>query len=166
LVGLVVFDADAEGWERILSSVLGAPVSGVALDDQVPPRVVARFGDLGRSIVATVQARSGREVRGDRPLTWRHLYVVTQVKAPVVVGTPGDIADHLEAWFTGGAVDGFTVLSPFLPRQFDDFAALVVPELVRRGLFRETYEAATLRGHLRLPAVPHPLARQVPAAVH
>jgi FMN-dependent oxidoreductase (nitrilotriacetate monooxygenase family) len=165
LVALLEFDLEAEGWERTLASVLGAPITGIAFDDPVPARVVARFGDLGRALVQTVYGRSGREVRADRPLTYRHLYVATQVKAPVIVGNPRDIADYIEAWFSGGAVDGFTVLSAFLPRQFDDFLELVVPELVARGLFRADYDATTLRGHLGLPRVPHPSAERIHAAV-
>jgi hypothetical protein len=34
------------------------------------------------------------------------------------------------------------------PGGLDDFITLVVPELRRRGLFRDVYEASTLRGNL------------------
>ncbi len=68
----------------------------------------------------------------------------------IVVGTPADIADHIEEWFEVGAADGFTVSFPFLPGSLDSFVELVVPELQRRGLFRTEYEGATLREHLGL----------------
>jgi FMN-dependent oxidoreductase (nitrilotriacetate monooxygenase family) len=70
------------------------------------------------------------------------------VLVPQLAGTPGDVADRLEALFAAGACDGFVVTPAHLPHGFDDFAAGVVPELQRRGLFRERYEGTTLREHL------------------
>ncbi|MGX9574545.1 LLM class flavin-dependent oxidoreductase [Mesorhizobium sp. f-mel] len=67
-----------------------------------------------------------------------------------VVGTPAQIADELEARFEGGAADGFNVMPSWFPGELDAFAALVVPELQRRGLFRTDYEGSTLRDHLGL----------------
>ncbi|MBS9722222.1 LLM class flavin-dependent oxidoreductase [Tianweitania sp. BSSL-BM11] len=69
-----------------------------------------------------------------------------------LVGTAEDIADELEAWFTGGACDGFNVMPAFFPGELDSFVALVVPELQRRGLFRRAYEGETLRDNLGLNA--------------
>lgn len=37
-----------------------------------------------------------------------------------------------------------------LPAALEDFTSLVVPELVRRGLFRKEYTGRTLREHLGL----------------
>jgi alkanesulfonate monooxygenase SsuD/methylene tetrahydromethanopterin reductase-like flavin-dependent oxidoreductase (luciferase family) len=67
-----------------------------------------------------------------------------------VVGTAAQIADELEARFEGGAADGFNVMPSYFPGELDAFAALVVPELQRRGLFRTEYEGRTLREHLGL----------------
>ncbi len=67
-----------------------------------------------------------------------------------VIGTAADIADQLEERFRAGAADGFNIMPPILPSGFDDFAAGVVPELQRRGLFRQHYEGTTLREHLGL----------------
>jgi hypothetical protein len=39
----------------------------------------------------------------------------------------------------------------YFPGAFDDFVNLVVPELQRRGLFRQDYAGPTLRDHLGLP---------------
>jgi alkanesulfonate monooxygenase SsuD/methylene tetrahydromethanopterin reductase-like flavin-dependent oxidoreductase (luciferase family) len=66
------------------------------------------------------------------------------------VGTKEDIADTLQAWFEGGAADGFNILPAWFPGAFDGFVDEVVPELQRRGLFRKHYTATTLRGHLGL----------------
>ncbi|MCM3921277.1 LLM class flavin-dependent oxidoreductase [Frankia sp. AiPs1] len=69
----------------------------------------------------------------------------------MITGTPETIADHVEEWFTGRGADGFNVGFPYLPGAADDFVDQVVPELRRRGLFRESYTETTLRGHLGLP---------------
>lgn len=67
-----------------------------------------------------------------------------------VVGTPQRIADEMQAWFDGGAVDGFLLLPPVNPIGLRDFVDLVLPELRRRGLFRDAYTGTTLRDHLGL----------------
>ena len=68
-----------------------------------------------------------------------------------IFGTPTQIADALEEWFTAGAADGFNVMPPVLPGSLEDFVDLVIPELQRRGLFRRHYEGRTLRENLGLP---------------
>ncbi len=69
----------------------------------------------------------------------------------VMAGTPEQVADLIEDWFTGGAADGFNVMPPVLPAQLDVFSAEVIPLLQRRGLFRTEYTGATLREHYGLP---------------
>lgn len=78
-----------------------------------------------------------------------------------IVGTPQDVADELEHWFTGGAADGFNIMGPILPDGISDFVTLVVPELQKRGLFRTRYEGTTLRENLGLarPANSHAAPR-------
>ncbi len=51
-----------------------------------------------------------------------------------VIGTPAQIVDSMD-----------------LPGGIEDFVALVVPELQRRGLFRSEYEGRTMRENLGLP---------------
>jgi FMN-dependent oxidoreductase (nitrilotriacetate monooxygenase family) len=65
-------------------------------------------------------------------------------------GTPEQIADLIEEWFTDGAADGFNVMPPLLPAMLDAFSAEVIPLLQRRGLFRRGYEGKTLREHYGL----------------
>lgn len=73
-------------------------------------------------------------------------------EAPTFVGTPGDVADGLEQWFTGGACDGFVIGASHVPGAYVDFVDLVVPELQRRGLYHADYKAATLRENLGFSA--------------
>jgi len=135
---------------RALAGVLGVPLTGVQLDEAVPRRVGARFSDLGKRLAAVVKARAGRTIAGERPITYRHLLAAQTIVAPIAVGSADDIATHFETWFRASAIDGFTILPPFLDEQFDAFVDLVVPELQRRGLFRDGYEGSTLREHLGL----------------
>lgn len=82
-------------------------------------------------------------------------FVQRQLRAEnTVVGTPAEVADHLQEWFEAGAADGFNVSFPALPGTLEAFVDLVVPELRRRGLFREAYHGTTLREHLGLPRPP------------
>jgi FMN-dependent oxidoreductase (nitrilotriacetate monooxygenase family) len=67
-----------------------------------------------------------------------------------VVGTPATVADFMADWFTTGACDGFNILAPYHPGGLAEFVDGVVPELQRRGLFRQDYEGRTLRDHLGL----------------
>jgi len=58
-------------------------------------------------------------------------------------------------------------MPPYLPGGLDDFIALVIPELRRRGLFRTEYEGRTLRENLGLKRPAHRtwrIAPQVQAA--
>lgn len=69
----------------------------------------------------------------------------------LAVGTPEQIVDTMEHWFRNGACDGFNVMPAWLPGSLTDFVDMVIPELQRRGLFRQEYESPTLRGNLGLP---------------
>jgi len=89
-------------------------------------------------------------------LTLRELYyrVAAARGHLLLVGTPVQIADVLERWFRAGAADGFNVMPPFFPGQFDAFAEKVVPILQERRLFRADYAGNTLRDHLGIGPPP------------
>ena len=91
------------------------------------------------------------EVRAEQ-LTLRQ--VVERLATPrgSFVGSPETVADALQAWFEGGAADGFVIFEP-LPGQLALFVEKVVPILQARGLFRAEYEGETFRDNLGL-AVP------------
>ena len=84
-----------------------------------------------------------------------------------IAGTPEQIADLIQDWFTDGAADGFNIMPPLLPAMLDVFSAEVIPLLQRRGLFRTSYEGKTLREHYGLAwpksafdeAVPRPFSQ-------
>jgi FMN-dependent oxidoreductase (nitrilotriacetate monooxygenase family) len=90
-------------------------------------------------------------------LTIRQLYlkIVGARGHCTLVGTPLQVADHLEEWFREGAADGFNIMPPLLPEGLDAFVDQVVPELQRRGLFRREYEGRTLGENLGLERPAH-----------
>ena len=106
---------------------------------------------------AVEAARSRTEVilnlvRREQP-TLRHL-LATLASARghfTFAGTPEQVADLIEDWFTNGAADGFNIMPPLLPAMLDVFSAQVIPLLQKRGLFRSSYEGKTLREHYGLP---------------
>lgn len=128
--------ADLEYW------LGGIDLAGLPLDSHLPelPETNASVGTQ-REIYLQAQ-------RDD--LTIGDLVRVIADGDGALVGTPADVADHIEEWFTTGAADGFTVSFPWLPTTLTDFADLVIPELQRRGLFRTEYEGHTLRDNLGL----------------
>jgi hypothetical protein len=83
---------------------------------------------------------------------------------PVVIGTPEKVADEIEAWIDQTDVDGLNVSFAVSPGDFEDIVDLLVPELVRRGRYKQAYQKGTLReklfgkGRARL-AAPHPAAQ-------
>ncbi|MEV7616610.1 LLM class flavin-dependent oxidoreductase [Streptomyces sp. NPDC089799] len=67
----------------------------------------------------------------------------------VFTGTPGDLADLLQAW-QGTGLTGFRLLPGVLAHDLPAITRSLVPELQRRGAFRRAYGAGTLRGLLGL----------------
>jgi alkanesulfonate monooxygenase SsuD/methylene tetrahydromethanopterin reductase-like flavin-dependent oxidoreductase (luciferase family) len=67
-------------------------------------------------------------------------------------GTPEQIADAIQDWFTHGAADGFNIMPAVLPSGLALFVDQVVPILRSRGLFRTEYvPGQTLRDRYGLP---------------
>ncbi|WP_329467246.1 LLM class flavin-dependent oxidoreductase [Streptomyces sp. NBC_01431] len=67
-------------------------------------------------------------------------------------GTPEQVADAIENWFSLGAADGFNIMPAVLPSGLGLFVDHVVPILRARGLFRTQYgPRGTLRDRYGLP---------------
>jgi FMN-dependent oxidoreductase (nitrilotriacetate monooxygenase family) len=143
----------------VLDEVVGLAVGHHELDTEVSTTDAAEFNARGRELLDTAAQRSGRIPGSDRPVRWRDVLVNHLVPYNIVVGTPFLVANYLQAWYEDGGVDGFNVLTPYLADQFERFTRGVIPELQARGLFRTSYDASTLRGHLGL-RVPENLFEQ------
>ena len=133
-----------------LSIALGCDASGFDLDKPLPAELPPTNQSLsGRERVLAMAAREGLTVGQLAQRFGAHYGGLS------MMGTPADIADQMQAWLEQRGCDGFNIMFPFLPEGLDDFVDRVVPELQRRGIFRNEYEGATLRDNLELPRVPN-----------
>ncbi|GCE12782.1 hypothetical protein KTT_26410 [Tengunoibacter tsumagoiensis] len=129
----------------LLSGLIGnVDLSAYPLDGPLPDLPET---NNNKSRLKLVQDLAGRE-----KLTIRQTYLAIAGARGhrTIWGTPEQITDQLEEWFSNDAADGFNIMPPHLPGGLDDFVELVVPELRRRGLFRTEYEGRTLRENLGL----------------
>ncbi|WP_338452970.1 LLM class flavin-dependent oxidoreductase [Niallia oryzisoli] len=78
-----------------------------------------------------------------------------------IIGTPEQIADQLQEWFDHGAADGFNIMPPVFPTGLNDFVDYVIPELQKRGLFREEYTGTTLRENLELKRPENQFSKEI-----
>jgi hypothetical protein len=66
------------------------------------------------------------------------------------IGTPTQIADKIEEHSRISGVRGYMLLPLISPGTLEDFVELVVPELIKRGLFRDTAPTGTLRSRINV----------------
>ena len=55
----------------------------------------------------------------------------------------------MEEWFKSSAADGFNIMPPILPSQFELFINNVIP-ILQEKIYKETYSEGTLRQKLGL----------------
>jgi hypothetical protein len=80
----------------------------------------------------------------------------------LLLGSAEEIAATLTETWQAGAADGFNLMFPLLPGDFDRFVDQVVPILQRNGVMRDRYPPGTLREKLGLPAVETASPRRSP----
>lgn len=132
-----------------LRQMLGIDFSGHDLDAPFPRHLIQP--DNRQAVASRFQVVLGIVDR-EKPTLRQLLHRLAGARGHFVfAGTPEQVADHIETWFTQGAADGFNIMPPWFPGGFDAFADEVVPILRRRGLFREAYTGHTLREHYGLP---------------
>ncbi|MEN4396614.1 LLM class flavin-dependent oxidoreductase [Mycolicibacterium senegalense] len=102
------------------------------------------FADLVVFLDDTIGAARARKDRLDELAGTEY-----RSDAEVFVGTAGQLADLLQVWHTAGAT-GFRLRPASLPHDLQQITDVLVPDLQHRGLFRDSYEASTLRGLLGL----------------
>lgn len=130
---------------NMLSSLSGGvDLSAFDVDGPIPEVPETNAGKSRQALLLDLARREN--------LTIRQLYLrIAGARGHwQVVGNPRQVADQLEERFEAYGADGFNIMSPTLPGGLKDFIRLVVPELRRRGLFRNEYEGATLRENLGL----------------
>ncbi|MBB3112489.1 FMN-dependent oxidoreductase (nitrilotriacetate monooxygenase family) [Paenibacillus phyllosphaerae] len=107
------------------------------------------LGDFGSNSFRSTTDRIKHRAK-EHNLTLRQVALQAATPRSVFIGTPERIADLLQQWFEEEAADGFIVGAAY-PGALDEFVDSVVPILQARGLYRDDYEADTLRGNLGIP---------------
>jgi FMN-dependent oxidoreductase (nitrilotriacetate monooxygenase family) len=129
----------------LLSELMNYDFSGLALDAPITDDLIESVSGI-RGLVQNLRQHIGDHVT----LADLAGHRATLLQGPRFVGTAPQIADQMEEWFHGGACDGFVIAATHVPGAYEDMVRLVVPELQRRGLFRDRYTGSTLRDHLGL----------------
>jgi FMN-dependent oxidoreductase (nitrilotriacetate monooxygenase family) len=128
----------------LLSELMNYDFSGLALDAPITDELIESVSGI-RGLVQNLRKHIGGDTVTLADLAG---YRATLLQGPRFVGTATAIADQMEEWFHGGACDGFVIAATHVPGAYEDVVRLVVPELQRRGLFRDRYHGSTLREHL------------------
>lgn len=121
-----------------------ALVDTVAAPRPADAPAVRVFADLVVFLDGTLDAARARRERLDELAGTQY-----RSDAEIFAGTPAQLADLLAAWHTAGA-SGFRLRPASIPHDLQQITDVLVPDLQRRGLFRQSYEASTLRGLLGL----------------
>jgi len=131
------------------SSSTGIDLAAFGLDEPI----LARKTNAIESVVKTFTGWTKRRLLEQHALGGRY---------PVLVGSPGQVADQLVDWIDATGLDGFNLTRIVTPQSYADFIDLVIPELQQRGRYKTAYAEGALRHKLfsqgpRLPA-DHPAA--------
>ncbi|MCV9962187.1 LLM class flavin-dependent oxidoreductase [Pararhizobium sp. BT-229] len=137
------------------SSSIGVDLSKYAPDEPI----VELTTNANQSALAAITKEAAK------PVTVRQIteQMVLGSRMKPVVGSPEQVADHLQVWVGEAGIDGFNLARTVAPESLRDFVDLVVPVLQERGQFKADYAAGPLRQKLfggengRLPAS-HPAA--------
>ena len=127
-----------------LSIALGVDASRFDLDGPLPDIPETNQGKTARERAISLARRENLTVR---QLAQR----IGGYASLAMVGTVNQVADEMEEWLLTEGSDGFTIQFPYHPGGLFDFVDHLVPELQRRGIFRQDYKGATLRENLGLP---------------
>ena len=106
--------------------------------------IVHIFADLVVFLDDSTQAAADRKARLDELAGAEY-----QSDALIFTGTAAELADHLEELAEAG-ITGFRLRPGAIPHDLTAITTALVPELQRRGRFRDGYTSSTLRGNLGL----------------
>ena len=130
----------------LLSELMNYDFSGLDLDSPITDELIESVSGI-RGLVQNIRQHIGGDTVTLADLAGHR---ATLLQGPRFVGTGPEVADQMEAWFTSGACDGFVIAATHSPGAYEDVVRLVVPELQRRGVFRDRYTGQTLRENLGL----------------
>ncbi|UDY24391.1 LLM class flavin-dependent oxidoreductase [Nocardioides sp. Kera G14] len=149
----------------------GQPLVAALAHQEVPFQLVARAADLGFVTPRDETDAAALVARLEALHVWGDLVVVLDddtsaaearlrrldevagatytSDAHIFAGTATELADLLLGWQAAG-LTGFRLRPAVIAHDLDQIVDRLVPELQRRGAFRTSYDASTLRGLLGL----------------
>jgi N-acetyl-S-(2-succino)cysteine monooxygenase len=136
------------GVDLLSGLVGGLDLAGLPVDGSLPSLPETESAKSRQSLMLDLARRENLSIRQ------LYLRIAGARGHWQLIGTPEQIVDQMEAWYDHDAADGFNIMPPIAPTGLTDFITLVIPELRRRGLFRNEYEGRKLRENLGLPAPP------------
>ena len=132
---------DIEASLTLLSGWTGVDFSRYGLDDTVEYIDT----EAGRSALASLSVADPA-----RRWTVREAarFIGLGGRGPVIVGDAAQVADQLVDWLDETGIDGFNLAFALPYEDMQGVVELVVPELKRRGRYRQDKDSATLREQL------------------
>ena len=130
----------------LLSEVFNYDFSQHSVDDPLSDETLASMTGLRGFLDRVVDLSGNKNPSVNDFIKWSGRGTLREL--PLFTGTPAQVADQMESWFQAEACDGFVLAATHMPGAYQDFVDLVVPELQRRGLFRNEYTEGTLRDNL------------------
>jgi FMN-dependent oxidoreductase (nitrilotriacetate monooxygenase family) len=126
-----------------LSMDLETDLSDLPLDEPIPEDRIPKSSNFHKMYFDHIvgMIRQG--------MTLRQMYLAYERGNKTFRGTPAQMADHMEEWFTGRGADGFMMTFSMMPDGLAYFVEHMVPLLQKRGLYKTEY-GATLRETLGL----------------
>jgi len=134
----------------LLSELMNYDFSGLELDSPITDELIESVSGI-RGLVQNIRQHIGGDTVTLGDLAGHR---ATLLQGPRFVGTGAEVADQMEEWFEGDACDGFVIAATHSPGAYEDVVRMVVPELQRRGVFRDGYTGQTLRENLGLARPP------------
>jgi len=131
-----------------LKSVLGLDLSGFSSDQRVTAEMLP---DPDQPVRSRTHAELLRRYIIKYQPTVEEVLARPEVVGSahwVSVGTVQDVLNDIMERFEAGAIDGFIALPGGSVKSMELFFEQLLPELVKRGLFRSEYTGNTLREHL------------------
>lgn len=122
------------------SSSIGIDLSKYGLDKPIEQLTT----NANQSALAAITKQAAK------PVTVRQIteQMLLGSRMKPIIGSPEQIADHLQMWIEEAGIDGFNLARTVAPESLTDFVDLVVPVLQDRGQFKADYAEGPLRQKL------------------
>ena len=130
----------------LLSEVFNYDFSQHPVDEPLSEEILASMTGLRGFLDRVIDLSGTKNPSVNDFIKWSGRGTLREL--PLFTGAPAQVADQMESWFQAESCDGFVLAATHMPGAYQDFVDLVVPELQRRGLFRQDYVGGTLRDSL------------------